>query len=268
MRNGSGVYSLPAPPSPFQNGQTINATDMMTVLNDVASALTGSAAADGQTPITGNWTFGKYTLTANSLTTTAGVTVGNGLNVASGSSTFTGSVSISDTLNATGTVTFTANLVVGSGISSVTTIKSGSTTTSGDTLTVSKGGAAITGNSTVTGTLTVSGTVGAASGTKAGLAVIYDQFPATLSATGTETMPSGRIMKWGSGTYTAGTGAVSYAAAFPNGTLQVFLSLRTSGAAHASYPPGADPSTFSTTGFTVYGGTGQSGSYSWLAIGW
>lgn len=52
-RNGSGNYSLPAPPTPFQNGTTANAPDMMTVLNDIASVLTDSVAADGQTPMTG-----------------------------------------------------------------------------------------------------------------------------------------------------------------------------------------------------------------------
>ena len=52
-RNGMGGYALPSPPSPFQNGTTANAPDVMTVLNDVASTLTDSVAADGQTPMTG-----------------------------------------------------------------------------------------------------------------------------------------------------------------------------------------------------------------------
>ena len=35
-RSGTGSYTLPAP-SPFQNGQTADATGMMTVLNDIAT---------------------------------------------------------------------------------------------------------------------------------------------------------------------------------------------------------------------------------------
>jgi hypothetical protein len=52
-RNGSGVYSLPAG-NPVVAGTTITSTWSNNTLNDVASALTGSLAADGQTPATGN----------------------------------------------------------------------------------------------------------------------------------------------------------------------------------------------------------------------
>jgi len=52
-RNGSGVYSLPAG-NPVVTGTTISSTTMNNTLNDIASALTGSLSADGQTPLTGN----------------------------------------------------------------------------------------------------------------------------------------------------------------------------------------------------------------------
>ena len=52
-RNGSGVYSLPAG-NPVVTGTTISSTWANTTLTDIASALTGSLAADGQTPATGN----------------------------------------------------------------------------------------------------------------------------------------------------------------------------------------------------------------------
>jgi hypothetical protein len=52
-RNGSGVYSLPAG-NPVVAGTTITSAWANNTLNDVASALTGSLAADGQTPATGN----------------------------------------------------------------------------------------------------------------------------------------------------------------------------------------------------------------------
>lgn len=111
-RNGTGTYSLPAPPSPFQNGQTISATDMMTVLNDIATALTASTANDGQTTITGNWSFSGKNISnvgtlsatavaATSASTSGGLTVGNALTVTTGGATITGNSIV------TGTVTVT-----------------------------------------------------------------------------------------------------------------------------------------------------------------
>jgi len=52
-RNGSGVYSLPAG-NPVVTGTTIASTWANNTLSDIATALTGSVASDGQTPITGN----------------------------------------------------------------------------------------------------------------------------------------------------------------------------------------------------------------------
>jgi hypothetical protein len=51
-RNGSGTYSLPAG-NPVVTGTTITTTWANTTLSDISSALTGSVAADGQTPMTG-----------------------------------------------------------------------------------------------------------------------------------------------------------------------------------------------------------------------
>ena len=52
-RNGSGVYSLPAG-NPVVTGTTIASTWANNTLSDIATALTGSLASDGQTPMTGN----------------------------------------------------------------------------------------------------------------------------------------------------------------------------------------------------------------------
>jgi hypothetical protein len=52
-RNGTGTYSLPAG-NPVVPATTISTTWANTTLTDIATALTGSIAADGQTPITGN----------------------------------------------------------------------------------------------------------------------------------------------------------------------------------------------------------------------
>jgi len=51
-RNGSGTYTLPAG-NPVVTNTTISSTWANSTLTDIASALTGSVAADGQTPMTG-----------------------------------------------------------------------------------------------------------------------------------------------------------------------------------------------------------------------
>jgi hypothetical protein len=52
-RNGSGTYNLPAG-NPVVTNTTISSTWANTTLTDIATALTGSLAADGQTSATGN----------------------------------------------------------------------------------------------------------------------------------------------------------------------------------------------------------------------
>ena len=51
-RNGSGTYTLPAG-NPVVTGTTISSSWANTTLTDIATALSNSIAADGQTPITG-----------------------------------------------------------------------------------------------------------------------------------------------------------------------------------------------------------------------
>ena len=52
-RNGSGIYTLPAS-NPVVTGTAISSTWANNTLTDMATALSGSIAADGQTPITGS----------------------------------------------------------------------------------------------------------------------------------------------------------------------------------------------------------------------
>jgi hypothetical protein len=52
-RNGTGTYNLPAG-NPVVTGTVISSTWANNTLTDIASALTGSVAADGQTPMTGD----------------------------------------------------------------------------------------------------------------------------------------------------------------------------------------------------------------------
>ena len=61
-RNGSGTYSLPAG-NPVVTNTTITSTWANTTLSDIATALTGSLAADGQTVATGALQMGAYKIT-------------------------------------------------------------------------------------------------------------------------------------------------------------------------------------------------------------
>ena len=97
--------------------------------------------------------------------------------------------------------------------------------------------------------------------------VKQNDFTTNTSTVGSVALPGGLIMKWGTGACTSGTGTVTFASSFPTALLSVQCTLLTSGAAHSAYPPGPSPATYATTGFTVYNGSGQSVSFSWLAIG-
>lgn len=52
-RNGNGTYNLPAG-NPVSSGSVISSAWANSTLSDIAVALTGSIASDGQTPVTGN----------------------------------------------------------------------------------------------------------------------------------------------------------------------------------------------------------------------
>ena len=75
-RNGSGTYSLPAG-NPVVTGTTISSTWANTTLTDMANALTGSLASDGQTTVSGNLNMGtnKITNLADGTATTDAATV-------------------------------------------------------------------------------------------------------------------------------------------------------------------------------------------------
>jgi hypothetical protein len=76
MRNGSGSYSLPVNTwNPATNGVSASAADWQSLINDVASALTASLAADGQTPMTGNLAMGNNRLTGLGAGTATGQSV-------------------------------------------------------------------------------------------------------------------------------------------------------------------------------------------------
>lgn len=92
-RNGSGTYSLPAG-NPVVTGTTIASTWANTTMNDLAAALTGSVASDGQTPMTGN-----LDLNTNKIVNlVAGTAAGDAIEFAQFKTpTFTGDVTVTST---------------------------------------------------------------------------------------------------------------------------------------------------------------------------
>jgi hypothetical protein len=142
-RNGSGTYSLPAG-NPVVTGTTITSTWANNTLTDIASALTDSVAADGQTPMTGD-----LDLNTNKVINLEPATVAGN------------AVEYSQFVNATTTsVNITGGTINGTTIGA-TTAATGRFTTLEATSTLAVGT-----NTTVGGTLTVTG-LGSFNGTGA-----------------------------------------------------------------------------------------------------
>jgi len=100
-RNGTGTYTLPAG-NPVITGTTISSTWANTSLSDIASAITGSVASDGQTPMTGvlNMNSQKIQNLAN------GTLPNDAVNLSQlNDPVITGNVSIAGTLTVGGDVT-------------------------------------------------------------------------------------------------------------------------------------------------------------------
>jgi len=109
-RNGSGVYTLPAG-NPVVSQTIISSTWANNTMNDLASAMTDSVAADGQTPMTG-----PLNMNSNKITNLAtGTNSNDGINYAQfNTPTFGGAVTCSTTLTVVGDTTMTGNLAVNS----------------------------------------------------------------------------------------------------------------------------------------------------------
>jgi hypothetical protein len=93
-RNGSGVYSLPAG-NPVVTNTTISSTWANTTLADIATALSGSLASDGQTPATGtlDMNSNKVSNLANGTLATDAINLGQ-LTTAFTNSTITGNLTV------------------------------------------------------------------------------------------------------------------------------------------------------------------------------
>jgi len=70
-RNGTGTYNLPAG-NPVVTGTSISSTWANTTMTDLANALSGSVAADGQTPMTGQLDMNSQKIKNLATGTTAG----------------------------------------------------------------------------------------------------------------------------------------------------------------------------------------------------
>jgi hypothetical protein len=170
-RNGSGTYSLPAG-NPVVTGTTITSTWANSTLTDIASALTQSVSADGQTPMTGslNMASNKIISLATPTASTDAVTKAYADALIAGGSTgvFT---SVTDSGLTTGRVTYatTGGLLTDS---ANLTFNGTTLTTANDAsisgLTVGKGGGAVASNTAFGASALATNTTG-----NAGVAIGY-----------------------------------------------------------------------------------------------
>lgn len=105
-RNGSGTYNLPAG-NPVTTGTTISSTWANSTLSDMATALTGSIAADGQTTASGNLPMGGFIHT-NVGNATVRTNYASASQVQDGTLTYLTSVAGTNTITAVGAVGMTA----------------------------------------------------------------------------------------------------------------------------------------------------------------
>jgi len=105
-RNGSGTYNLPAG-NPVVTGTTISSTTTNNTFSDIATALTGSLSADGQTTPTGNLPMGGFAHTNVGNATVRAMYASAG-QVQDGTATYLTSVSGTNTITATASFGMTA----------------------------------------------------------------------------------------------------------------------------------------------------------------
>lgn len=261
---GSSNVTLAWPQGTASSNQANN------IVAKFTGALTGNITvfypATSRRMIVQNATTGAYTLTVN-LTGTPGT----GMAVPQGSQMilWTDGTNVYNSLNNYGPASFIDAVGIAGGLT-VDTILASSNATIGGTLSVT-GTSTLTGNATLTGTVsiggaaTVTGTLNASVGTAAGQVVNYSQFPYTSGSPGTETMPSGRIMKWGTGSTTSGTGSVTFGTAFPNACDNVVITIN--GGSGTISVNALVVGTISASTFAVWGAATQSLGFYWTAIG-
>ena len=183
-------------------------------------------------PITGGTLQGALTIESGGLVVTAGgfMVEAGGANINAGGMSVAGGITISS---------------VGLGVT-------GSTDLNGPVV--------LTSGATITGAVTIS-----APGTAGNEATNFSQFPATLAVPGAQTLPSGYIEQWGTGSIISGSGTVTFASAFPNNCFNVQLTIIGGTVATTQYA--LVLGTLSASGFPVYGDASESVSFSYRAIG-
>lgn len=100
-RNGTGIYSLPTSGNPVVAGTIIDPAWANSTLTDIASAMSASIAADGETPITGNLPMAGFKHTG------AGAPTAPGQYLVFGSPATIGALTVAGAITAAGTVTGT-----------------------------------------------------------------------------------------------------------------------------------------------------------------
>lgn len=132
-------------------------------------------------------------------------------------------------------------------------------------LVYANGNVVVAGNLSTTGTSSFTGAVTVPAATTGAQPVQYQQFPATLGTTGTTTLPNGLIMKWGDGSISSGSGTVTFGTAFPTTIYNVQVTI--TGAASPITLYALATGALATTGFSVYGNSGSSAGFNWIAYG-
>jgi len=90
-------------------------------------------------------------------------------------------------------------------------------------------------------------------------------FVTTASSTGSMTLPSGIIMKWGSGVTSSGSVTITFATAFPTAAYNIQLTI--TGGDSAQSLNALKIGTFTRTAFNAYSPSGTSYGFNWFAIG-
>ena len=247
-RNGSGTYTLTAG-NPVVTGTTISSTWANNTLTDIATALTGSLAADGQTTATGNLKMGNNRITglADGTLSTDAATVSQ-LTAASATYLLKAS-NLSDVADVT---TARGNLTAAkSGANSDITSLTGLTTP----LTVAQGGtgaathttkAVLIGNGTSAVTTVSPGTLGN---------VLTSDGTNWTSATGAYPLTSGTAVASTSGTSVDFTSIPSWV----KRVTIIFNQVSVSGTSSTLIQLGTGSTTYTTTGY-VGGGAILSGA--------
>jgi len=176
-RNGSGTYNLPAG-NPVVTGTTITTTWANSTLTDIASALTGSVASDGQTPMSGalNMATNKITALGTPTVSTDAATKAyvDLTQTASGitGGTITGAVLTNDTIDSTPIGSTTRSTV------KATTLDLGLSTQS---VAIGQGNASIMKNRIINGAMVIDQRNAGASVTPADSAYTLDRWQSRLS---------------------------------------------------------------------------------------